>query len=158
MDTLFQRTRHILKDNLAALLQLRNVQACGLGYKVSEGKRSEQLSVVVSVTRKLPASQLAPADMVPSEIGGVVTDVVATGEFRTLTPLDPKARYRPARPGVSIGHYRITTGTLGFIVYKDTIPYMLSNNHVLANTNNSQVGDPIYQPGPRYLLLQTAAL
>lgn len=148
MDTLFQNARHILKENLAGLLQLRNVQACGLGYKVSDGKRLDKLSLVVSVTRKLPVSQLAPRDRVPSEVGGIVTDVVATGEFRVFTPLDPKARYRPAQPGASVGHYRITAGTIGFIVYKNGAPYILSNNHVLANSNNCQVGDPIYQPGP----------
>lgn len=58
-------------------------------------------------------------------------------------------RYRPAPGGVSIGHYNVTAGTLGCIVedYNGYI-YILSNNHVLANSNNASVNDPIYQPGP----------
>jgi hypothetical protein len=74
-------------------------------------------------------------------------------------------RARPAEGGYSVGHYRITAGTLGTCVY-DILPggttgsppghgigippryYILSNNHVLANTNAGQVGDPILQPGP----------
>jgi hypothetical protein len=74
-------------------------------------------------------------------------------------------RARPAEGGYSVGHYKITAGTLGTCVY-DILPggttgsppthgvgipprcYILSNNHVLANTNAGQVGDPILQPGP----------
>ncbi|HHY93376.1 MAG TPA: hypothetical protein GX511_08545, partial [Firmicutes bacterium] len=54
-----------------------------------------------------------------------------------------------------IGHYKITAGTLGALV-KDARtgePLILSNNHILANSSDgtdgrSQIGDPIYQPGP----------
>jgi hypothetical protein len=34
------------------------------------------------------------------------------------------------------------------ILYKDDRPFILSNNHVLANVNRAKIGDPIYQPGP----------
>ncbi|RAY15250.1 serine protease [Actinomadura craniellae] len=64
-------------------------------------------------------------------------------------------RIRPAHGGVSVGHVNITAGTLGTCVYDAAaspgIPqryYMLSNNHVLANSNNASIGDPILQPGP----------
>jgi len=74
-------------------------------------------------------------------------------------------RARPAEGGYSVGHYGITAGTIGTCVY-DILPggttgsppghgvgippqtYILSNNHVLANTNAAQAGDPILQPGP----------
>jgi hypothetical protein len=55
---------------------------------------------------------------------------------------------RPARPGVSIGHYQITAGTLGCLVQRGGQVFILSNNHVLANSNNAQLGDAILQPGP----------
>ena len=142
------QARAILNQTLSDFLQRRNVQACGLGYKVSNGKRSDQLSLVVSVTQKVPVSKLSPEDIIPKEVGGLVTDVVATGEFHAFDPLDPRARRRPAQPGISVGHYRITAGTIGLIVYRNSTPYILSNNHVLANSNNAQEGDPIYQPGP----------
>lgn len=52
------------------------------------------------------------------------------------------------RPGVSCGHYAITAGTLGGFVEDDENYYILSNNHVLANSDDAARGDPIYQPGP----------
>jgi hypothetical protein len=55
---------------------------------------------------------------------------------------------RPLEAGISIGHFRITAGTLGFFVRDDDGVYILSNNHVLADVNRGQPGDPILQPGP----------
>jgi hypothetical protein len=49
---------------------------------------------------------------------------------------------------VSIGHHDITAGTLGCLVKKDGQAMILSNNHVLANSNDAQIGDAILQPGP----------
>jgi len=49
---------------------------------------------------------------------------------------------------VSIGHRDITAGTLGCLVKKNGQVFILSNNHVLANSNAAQIGDPILQPGP----------
>jgi hypothetical protein len=54
---------------------------------------------------------------------------------------------RPARPGISIGHYQITAGTLGCLVQRDGQVHILSNNHVLAKSNAAQLGDAILQPG-----------
>jgi hypothetical protein len=54
---------------------------------------------------------------------------------------------RPARPGVSIGHYNITAGTMSCLVKRGTDVLILSNNHVLADSNNGQLGDAILQPG-----------
>jgi hypothetical protein len=42
----------------------------------------------------------------------------------------------------------ITAGTLGCLVRKDGKKHILSNNHVLADSNNGQLGDYILQPGP----------
>jgi hypothetical protein len=49
---------------------------------------------------------------------------------------------------VSIGHKDITAGTLGCLVKDDQAAYILSNNHVLANSNAGVPGDAILQPGP----------
>ncbi len=56
--------------------------------------------------------------------------------------------YRPSPGGVSVGHYAITAGTLGCLVTKNNQTYILSNNHVLANSNTAKIGDAIVQPGP----------
>lgn len=62
-------------------------------------------------------------------------------------------RYRPragitVRAGGSCGHYKITAGTLGGFVEDTSGYYMMSNNHVFANSNQCFGADPILQPGP----------
>ncbi len=61
-------------------------------------------------------------------------------------------RLRPLQIGQSVGHHRITAGTLGAFVRAAGQPQaplmMLSNNHVLANENRARRGDAIVQPGP----------
>ena len=54
------------------------------------------------------------------------------------------------KPRGSIGHFNITAGTLGGLVRdKDSgAVAILSNNHVLADSNNGVPGDPVLQPGP----------
>lgn len=49
---------------------------------------------------------------------------------------------------MSIGHRDITAGTLGCLVKKNGEALILSNNHVLANSNDAVIGDAILQPGP----------
>ncbi len=61
-------------------------------------------------------------------------------------------RARPAPGGISTGHFRITAGTLGCLARgrrgsRRRRVLMLSNNHVLANSNNARAGDSIIQPG-----------
>jgi hypothetical protein len=127
------------------LMQLTNVVATGVGYKIAGDTLTDELSVVVSVTKKLPLAQLTESTTVPKTINGTKTDVIETGPIVAFQ--DPKQRLRPARPGCSIGHYQITAGTLGCLVKRGNQVYILSNNHVLANSNTAQVGDPIWQPG-----------
>jgi len=137
--------RNILKDTRIKLLERANVIATGVGYKITKEKRGSALSIVCSVTKKLPASQLSAKDLVPPTINDIPTDVVETGPIRALSHT---GRYRPAPGGVSIGHMDITAGTLGCLVKKNGQMFILSNNHVLANSNNALIGDYILQPGP----------
>ena len=129
----------------AGLLAKANAVAVGVGYKIAGETQTDEPAVIVSVKQKLPADQLTAQDLVPQTVGGVKTDVIETGEIVAFQ--DPKQRMRPARPGVSIGHYAITAGTLGCLVQKNSEVFILSNNHVLANSNNAQIGDAILQPG-----------
>ncbi len=129
-----------------ALHSRANVVATGIGFKVSQGVRTDEVTIVCSVTEKVPASALSAADLVPEEIGGFRTDVVATGEFRALKA--PTERWRPAPCGVSAGHARITAGTLGCVVHRGDEMLLLSNNHVFADSNAGAPGDLILQPGP----------
>ncbi len=60
-----------------------------------------------------------------------------------------RRRNRPLRIGGSIGHFRVTAGTLGCFVRsrRDSAIVILSNNHVLADENRGKIGDAIIQPG-----------
>ena len=61
---------------------------------------------------------------------------------------DMQARHRPLIVGCSIGHWRITAGTLGcFVETKSGAVRILSNNHVLADENRGKTKDAIIQPG-----------
>ncbi|HEX3528391.1 MAG TPA: hypothetical protein VH988_15110 [Thermoanaerobaculia bacterium] len=73
--------------------------------------------------------------------------VVKRADQAQLSPL--QGRLRPLRIGGSIGHFKITAGTLGSFVRSraDSATLILSNNHVLANENRAKKGDLILQPG-----------
>jgi hypothetical protein len=83
----------------------------------------------------------AAADAVPVNV--VVTGIIDTGSI---------APYQDAPGGISVGHFAIAAGTLGCFARGRTAPrsnrvLMLSNNHVLANSNAGPVGANIPQPG-----------
>jgi hypothetical protein len=60
----------------------------------------------------------------------------------------PRNNHRPPFPGISVAHYKVSAGTLGCFVRDDKKKiYILSNNHVLANSNKGFFNDPILQPG-----------
>ena len=77
-------------------------------------------------------------------------NVVVTG---VIDALSHRFRMRPAPGGVSCGHVRITAGTIGCLARGRRAPrnrrlMILSNNHVIANSNSARFGDRIVQPGP----------
>jgi hypothetical protein len=95
--------------------------------------------------QRVPSDEVDPAAHVPKEVQGIPTDVVEIGEI-DASPF--KGRFRPAPGGVSVGHFKITAGTIGCLVRKGNALCILSNNHVLANVNAATIGDPTLQPGP----------
>lgn len=140
-----ERARQVKQQYVNTLLAKKNVVACGVGYKETEGVMTDELCIVVSVAKKMPLAQLAEADIVPQAVDDVKTDVLETGLITAWQA--PTQKWRPAPGGVSIGHINITAGTLGCLVLKGGEFFILSNNHVLADTNQGKEGDPIIQPG-----------
>lgn len=137
--------RQALKKHRVQLLKMKNVHTVGLGYKITDGHRTLELSIICTVEEKVPAAELSKKDIIPKRIGGVQTDVIEAGKIKALkTRTD---RWRPAPGGVSIGHERITAGTLGCLVKKGGQIFILSNNHVLADSNQGAIGSAILQPG-----------
>jgi hypothetical protein len=83
----------------------------------------------------------------PAKLDGLPVEVQVTGLVMART--DPTARFpRPVPTGVSTGHPNITAGTIGARV-RDALGnvYALSNNHVYADQNRANLGDPVLQPG-----------
>jgi hypothetical protein len=91
-------------------------------------------------------TQQAGTSGIPDQVEGFATRTVVSGMVVAWT--DETGKHRPSPLGMSIGHPDITAGTLGFKV-KDSSgnPFILSNNHVMANINQASIGDHILQPG-----------
>ena len=155
----FRDYRRLLRgiNQFFQMLRCDCINGYALGRKVTKGKTLDQLAIQVFVNKKLSLRRLPLANRIPQTIripddraaGGVLefaTDVL-TARFSAL---EHTSRMRPARSGISIGHVDITAGTLGGLVRDrnsgDTV--ILSNNHVLANSNSGTAGDAILQPGP----------
>lgn len=133
-----------------------NLVGIGIGYKIRNGKPTAKRCVRFYVERKIGKTAMSSNYMLPSEIKGVITDVIETGRFRPLPAAVPREqrRLRPARPGCSIGFQFsgdqarfVMAGTFGAVVEAAGPRYILSNNHVLANENVLPIGSPIFQPG-----------
>jgi hypothetical protein len=130
---------------------LPNVIGVGVGYKKRGRQDTDEPAVLFFVEKKVPVDALGVDECVPRRIGRCCTDVIEVGEIRFLGRTD---KLRPALPGSSIGHYKVTAGTFGAVVRDRETGQLLilSNNHVLANSSDgvdgrSMPGDPIYQPG-----------
>lgn len=140
----------------AELMAKPGVRSVGYGYRYKDGKRTGEKAIIVMVGKKLPAAQLTSQALIPRRFGKDLVDVQEVGEIEILAlkhKVTPRiqefsARLRPCPGGFSVGHKDITAGTLGCRIVQEDLHYILSNNHVLANSNAAVVGDPILQPGP----------
>lgn len=134
---------HNLEDNLVGV---------GQGHKLTRGENTGKEALTILVRKKYPKSNLQRNAILPKILAGVATDIIEVGEIRLLN--QRTGFCRPAQPGISLGHYKISAGTFGAVV-KDKLtgePLILSNNHVLANITDgtdkrARIGDPIIQPG-----------
>jgi hypothetical protein len=148
LDALAIKVQAVKEANEGKLFALPNVVGVGIGYKTKEGKETSDICVKVFVEKKVEKKDLSPTEIVPQAYDKVKTDVEEVGH---IVALSFTSKIRPAKPGYSIGHYKITAGTFGCLVREVCSPcriHILSNNHVLANSNAASTGDPILQPGP----------
>lgn len=144
----FAKIQEVRENSEKSILGLANVVGIGIGYKEVRGEASTETCISVYVQKKIAVKDLESCDQVPKALDDVKTDVVEVGLIETQAFT---SRVRPAKPGYSIGHYRVTAGTFGCLVRKACNPrriFMLSNNHVIANSNAANIGDLILQPGP----------
>ena len=138
-----------------------NISSVGIGYKVKDGKMTNEISVQFTVNQKSEPQMLESlgTELIPAsfEIDGITvpTDVLQrTYEIsHRIVPeaaaTSRKKRIDPIVPGVSVANTKVSAGTIGCIVFDQNngTPYVLSNWHVL-NGPTGVLGDDIVQPGP----------
>lgn len=138
-----------------------NISSVGVGYKIVDGKMTDQISLQFTVDDKVNPDGLENMDTtaIPESIMvdgvAVPTDVIQRSyqtSFHVMAkPEPPKAKTRldPIMPGISVSHVLGSAGTIGSIVYDrtDGTPLLLSNWHVLHGPAGA-LGDDIVQPGP----------
>lgn len=137
--TQVSRVRSIFEDP--------NIVGIGITEKISEKKKTGELSLCFYVVKKIPKSKMKSGNMVPPVLAvagrtAVFTDVQQIGKILPQI----KKQKSPLASGFSVGNL-VDTGTLGAIVKKGKQLFVLSNSHVLAKSGKGKIGDEIIFPG-----------
>lgn len=136
-----------------------NIQgvAIGLGEGASDRSSGEPglpaLTLYVAEPTSVDRAKAAIVDSMGIRAvasDNVPVNIVVTG---IIDAQPHRFRLRPSPGGVSVGHFRITAGSIACLAVGRSAPrnsrlMILSNNHVLANSNGGAFGDCIVQPGP----------
>jgi hypothetical protein len=148
-------------QNIAKLIQKRRselvsdyrIRQTAVGYKIKDGKLTDDVGIIVFVSKKQDESKLRSLQIepIPKHIEGVVTDIQT---IRFFPRMADDARYRPIEGGIAtIHHPSEYVGTLGLIIRKGNKLYGITNNHVGANEDvlgmrppSAKKGDPWVQP------------
>ncbi len=107
------------------------------------------------------ALEMAGEDADVRDVGRVVALTLPVGPEvpagPVASPADPgrwaadvlQQRERPLRPGLSVAQAAVTAGTIGgFVLLEgDDRVHVLSNNHVLGDSDRAAVGSDVLQPG-----------
>ena len=154
------------------LLSRPGVTGVDINEKVSNGKPTGELSIVVYVEKKKPKSRLSAGEAIPAEIDGIPTDVkeekielqadrVALAD---IVPFVDATKYTTLHGGISMGPCRsvhlappdvpsagdyVFVGTLGVLVSDRTTKaaMALTNFHVACIDSGWAVGNARCQPG-----------
>ena len=143
MSDAIREIRKIYEDKL---LKLKNVVGVGVGNKIVGDVETNRMCIRVYVEKKELPYEMHNSQLIPRTLDVVETDVIEIGKVRAL---EYTKRMRPAKCGISIGHHKITAGTLGCLVKDRNTEeiLILSNSHVLAQSGKASFGDAILQPG-----------
>jgi len=131
----------------------------GIGFGYGEPEHGDiiappgQLSLVVFTVERRENSEVLSEISSMAGTRSLSEVPIVQVPVGVVDALSHRFRLRPAPGGVSVGHFAITAGTLGCLCVGLHAPrtnrlMVLSNNHVLANSNAGRLGDCIAQPGP----------
>ncbi|SFP51248.1 hypothetical protein SAMN05216419_100512 [Nitrosomonas cryotolerans] len=149
-----QRLAEAASSNAMSLAGARHIDSAGvLGVGLSSGIPG-QASLIVYVENEANEEQVRREIVDTMGVWAASNDdlpveVEVTGPIEAYTT--NRSKFRSAPAGVSVGHFSITAGTIGGWARGrgDRVRrlLMISNNHVLANSNNARFGDSIIQSG-----------
>lgn len=139
------------------LLALDGVVGVDIGEKISDGKPTGEMSIVVYVEKKVAPSKVARSQKVPAELDGIPTDVQelvielqgGPGLYAG-DPLSDTSKHTTIRGGISIGPSRHqNAGTAGALVRDTTTGAvsLLTNFHVACVDTSWTAGETVLQPG-----------
>lgn len=139
------------------LMSKANVIGVMTARKIQKGVVTDTMAITCMVSTKKSFVELKSEDYIPRSVGSTPTDVIEVGKVKALGLIDALAdlgvnrrtRIRPAPMGTSGGHFKVTAGTNGELLYVNGGTICIgTNNHVAAMSNNAKIGDPYLQPGP----------
>jgi hypothetical protein len=151
-----------IKDRAAPqLFKIPGVNVVGIGGREKDGLPTGERVIKVFVTKKKPAAELAPAEVIPRVFEGVMIDVVEGGPLRRSSDVGgaPESRstfpdinpYDPLRGGVSVAiEGQNGLGTLGCFLWDrndSTAIYALTNHHVVAANGKLSRSRRVLHPG-----------
>lgn len=148
-----QQIAKIIQKRRPELVSKHRIRQTAVGYKMKDGKLTDDVGIIVFVSKKQDESKLRSLQIepIPKDIEGIVTDVQAVRFFPRMAD---DARYRPIDGGIATIRYPSEyVGTLGLIIRKGNKLYGITNNHVGANEDvfgmkpaAAKKGDPWVQP------------
>jgi len=123
----------------------KNTVGVGYGYKISNNKQTNERALMLFVEKKKKNLSIDKAlpPLLALASTPIRTDVVETGPIKP----QPLVTRKLVLPGYSVGHFKVTAGTLGAVVTRGKAYQILSNSHVLANSGLGKKGDAILYPG-----------
>ncbi|WP_298747481.1 hypothetical protein [uncultured Serinicoccus sp.] len=147
-------TKEQIEDDLLAL---DGVVGVDIGEKISDGKPTGELSIVVYVEAKKSPSRVPKGQQVPAEVEGVPTDVQelvielqgGPGLYAG-DPLSDTSTHTTIRGGISIGPARHQNAGTGGALVRDTSTgavSLLTNFHVACVDTSWAAGESVLQPG-----------
>jgi hypothetical protein len=86
LEAVTQKIQRLKQKYASMLMSKANVVGVGIGKAIRDGKQTDQLALVVLVSRKVPPDELGLDDLIPTEIEGVPVDVQEVGRLKSQLP------------------------------------------------------------------------
>ena len=158
MNDLYENILDISHNYYNYLLTLENVNGIGVGFKYINGQNTKEPCIHVLVENKIDTLYLSKNNIIPKTYMGIKTDVIKAKKPKIRGGAEDdfiKDKLRPLEGGCGITSNKTVNGfygdgTLGCILTKnvgsDRQLFLLSNAHVLSDSNDTPIGTEIIQP------------